>query len=417
MEISDLFQRQDLKEDTKETRHVYSVSELTRNIKIILEDSFPQIWLEGEVSNLSIPTSGHMYLTLKDETSQIRAVIFRNVASQIKFKLKDGLKVVVFGHLTVYERSGQYQIIVEIVEPKGVGALQLAFEQLKEKLLKEGLFDEVKKKPLPVLPRTVGVVTSPTGAAIRDIIKVLRRRFANVEILLCPVKVQGEGSAEEIAAGIEQMNRLKNIDVLIVGRGGGSLEDLWAFNEEIVARAIYNSRIPVISAVGHEIDWTISDFVADKRAPTPSAAAEMVIPDKKEITIRIENNLSRLNSALFKIVDQAENRLRHLVSSYVFRQPLDLVLQYQQQVDDLLKQMNTRIAYLLTLKDEQIRSISARLESLSPLNVLSRGYSVSLKLPGRIVLRDVSGLKPGDRIETRLNKGKFYSRVEEVCFE
>ncbi|MCK4423814.1 MAG: exodeoxyribonuclease VII large subunit, partial [Candidatus Omnitrophica bacterium] len=213
-------------------RHVYSVSELTRNIKLILEDNFQQVWLEGEISNLSTPSSGHIYLTLKDENAQVKAVIFRGTASRVKFKLKDGLKVTACGRITVYERSGQYQIIIDVVEPQGLGALQLAFQQLKEKLSKEGFFDQNRKKPLPLLPRTIGVITSPTGAAIRDIINVLTRRFPNIEIILYPVKVQGQGSAEEIAEGIEQFNKLKNVDVLIVGRGGGSLEDLWSFNEE-----------------------------------------------------------------------------------------------------------------------------------------------------------------------------------------
>ncbi|MCK4249114.1 MAG: exodeoxyribonuclease VII large subunit [Candidatus Omnitrophica bacterium] len=395
-------------------RHVYSVSELTRNIKLILEDNFQQVWLEGEISNFSTPSSGHIYLTLKDENAQVKAVIFRGTASRVKFKLKDGLKVTACGRITVYERSGQYQIIIDVVEPQGLGALQLAFQQLKEKLSKEGFFDQNRKKPLPLLPRTIGVITSPTGAAIRDIINVLTRRFPNIEIILYPVKVQGQGSAEEIAEGIEQFNKLKNVDVLIVGRGGGSLEDLWSFNEEVVARAIFASSIPVISAVGHEIDWTIADFTADKRAPTPSAAAETAVPDKKDLVLRIDNNFSRLNFALQKCVDQARNKLEHLKDSYVFRQPADMILQYQQRVDDLIRQINTTFSYSLTLAGQGLKSLCAQLESLSPLSILSRGYSVSLKMPEARILRDISELKTGDKIETRLNKGKILSKVEEL---
>jgi len=395
-------------------KHVYSVSELTRNIKLILEDSLPQVWLEGEISNLSTPSSGHIYLTLKDEGSQIRAVIFRGAAGRIKFKLEDGLKVTALGRVTVYERSGQYQLIIEIVEPKGVGALQLAFQQLKEKLFKEGLFEESRKKQIPFLPRTIGVVTSPTGAAVRDIIKVLRRRFANVEILLYPVKVQGEGSAEEIAVAIERMNGLEGIDVLIVGRGGGSLEDLWSFNEEIVARAISVSKIPVISAVGHEIDWTIADFVSDKRAPTPSAAAEVAVPDKKNLVLRIDNNVARLDLGLRKTLDQAANKLERLMASYVFRRPADMVRQYQQRVDELLRQMAVKFGHGMDMAGERLKSLCAQLESLSPLSILSRGYSVSLKLPEGTVLRNASDLKPGDEIETKLSEGKILSTVEKI---
>ncbi|MEE9165043.1 MAG: exodeoxyribonuclease VII large subunit, partial [Nitrospinota bacterium] len=261
-------------------RQVYTVTEITRAIKFSLETEFPRVWIEGEISNLRIPSSGHMYLTIKDEESQIKVVMFRSGKSQLKFGPKDGDQVIVKGKITVYEPRGEYQIVIDYMEPKGIGALQLAFQQLKEKLSKEGLFDEELKKSLPLLPQKIGIITSPTGAAVRDILNIIDRRFPNVHILIAPVKVQGEGAAQEIAAAVKDLNKIKGVDVIIVGRGGGSIEDLWAFNEEVVARAIFESEIPVISAVGHEIDFTISDFVADLRAPTPSAAAELVVRDK-----------------------------------------------------------------------------------------------------------------------------------------
>ena len=270
-------------------RYIYKVSELTSSIKLILEDSFPNIWVEGEISNLKSPSSGHIYFTLKDDRSELKSVFFKSDNEKIKFDIKDGMHVICSGRISLYEKQGVYQLYVTGLEPKGVGALQLAFEQLKEKLFKEGLFDESRKKPLPMLPDRIGIVTSPTGAAIGDMLKVLKRRFSNVEILINPVKVQGEGAKEEIAGAIRDFNDMNNVDVIIVGRGGGSLEDLWAFNEEVVARAICDSKIPIISAVGHEMDWTISDLAADLRAATPSVAAELVIAKKSELIDALDN--------------------------------------------------------------------------------------------------------------------------------
>ncbi|MBN1587017.1 MAG: exodeoxyribonuclease VII large subunit, partial [Candidatus Omnitrophica bacterium] len=265
-----------LEETQPEQSRPLTVSELTRQVKQLLEEIYPRVWVVGEISNLRTPASGHMYFTLKDEGAELACVFFKFASQRLKFKLEDGLQVVLRGSVTVYERQGKYQLKVDTAEPKGAGALQLAFEQLKKKLAAEGLFDPEHKKPVPWLPKRIGVVTSPTGAAIRDILHVLARRMPGMDVLIAPVRVQGEEAAPEIAAAIRVMNALKNVDVLIVGRGGGSLEDLWCFNEEIVARAIYESELPVISAVGHEIDWTIADMVADVRAPTPSAAAEIV---------------------------------------------------------------------------------------------------------------------------------------------
>ena len=275
--------------------HIFSVTELTQSIKNLLETQFPPLWLEAEISNFRKPSSGHFYFTLKDERAQIQGIMYRSSASKVPFKIEDGMKLLVFGSISVYERSGQYQIIVQTMEPKGVGALQLAFEQLKKKLSEEGLFDSIHKKPIPLLPKKVGVVTSPTGAALRDILNILNRRFSNIHLIINPVRVQGEQSPMEIAAAIDEFNRLKLVDVILVTRGGGSLEDLWGFNDEHVARSIFASKIPVISAVGHEIDWTISDYVADLRVPTPSAAAELVISSKADLIEKLENYIYILN--------------------------------------------------------------------------------------------------------------------------
>ena len=400
--------------------HVYTVSELTKELKVILEDSFPGVWIEGEVSNYKLHTSGHIYFTLKDEFSQLRAIIWKEIATRFKFDLKDGIAVICFGRISVYDKQGQYQLYVEKLEPKGLGALQLAFEQLKLKLSKEGLFDPAHKKPIPLLPRRIGIVTSPTGAAIRDILNVLDRRFSNVEVIINPVRVQGEGAAVEIATAIRDFNIFgseackANVDVMIVGRGGGSLEDLWAFNEEIVARAIYNSNIPVISAVGHEIDWTIADFVADLRAPTPSSAAELVIGRKEELVMRIDSLTTRLKSALLNKVNLLKKEFESLASSYVLRHPLNIVQQYQQRVDDLTEELRQVMGYFIKLMHERLKAIIGKLDSLSPLAILSRGYSITLKLPGEVVVKDVKSLKVGDLVRTRLGKGAFAGKVERI---
>jgi len=397
----------------KKKEHIYTVSELTRSIRLLLEKNFPSVWVEGEISNLRRPISGHIYLTLKDKNSQLSGVIFRGVNQSLKFELKDGLAVTCFGRIGVYERSGQYQLYIEKLEPRGVGALQLAFQQLKDKLLKEGLFDQQNKKPLPYLPVRIGVVTSPTGAAIRDILSILRRRFANVEVLINPVRVQGEGAAEEIARAIEEFNTFADIDVLIVGRGGGSLEDLWAFNEEVVARAIYKSRIPVISAVGHEIDFCIADFVADLRAPTPSVAAELVIGKKDELAGRIQNCRERLGNAVLSRLTLLKNRLDSISRAYVLRHPLNVVQQYEQRVDELRRDLSLRMEHYLQLQKERFNGSAAKLEALSPLAILSRGYSASFKLPEKKIIKDAAVLKKGDRVWTKVYKGYFVSKLEE----
>ncbi len=369
-------------------RYIYTVSQLTSSIKIVLEDSFQNIWIEGEVSNFKV-SSGHFYFTLKDDKSELKCVFFKSSNEKIRFEMKDGMQILCCGRISVYEKRGVYQLYVAKIEPKGVGELQLAFEQLKEKLFKEGLFDEAHKKPIPLLPERIGIVTSITGAAIRDMLHVLDKRFSNVEVIINPVKVQGDGAKEEIAFAIEEFNRLGNVDVIIAGRGGGSIEDLWAFNEEIVARAIYNSDIPVISAVGHEIDWTISDFVADMRAPTPSVAAEIVIAKKSELADRL---------------DEIEKKIISF--------PADIVKEYEQRLDEIEAGMVLRFRHYIELKEENFKLFSEKLGILSPVGILDRGYSISFKLPDRKIIKNNRDVKKGDLIETRVSKGSFTSRIE-----
>jgi len=395
-------------------KHIYTVSELTKYARVILEDSFPGIWVEGEISNFILHSSGHMYFSMRDASATLKCAMFKRANEKLKFKPKDGMKVICFGSISVYEARGEYQLIAEEIEPKGIGALQLQFQQLKEKLQKEGLFDPSHKIPIPYLPTRIGIVTSPTGAAIRDILNIARRRFSNVEIIINPVRVQGEGSKDEIAAAVRQFNKLKNIDVMIVTRGGGSLEDLWGFNEEVVARAIYDSEIPVISAVGHEIDYTIADFVADFRAPTPSAAAELVIPKKEDLVRIIETAVTRLRNALEGKIGVLAERLATLKESYVLRQPLNIVTQYEQKIDDLRKDIAIRIDHLVKMREQGWRLVSAKLEGLSPLAILNRGYSITVKLPEGVIVKEAGSLGKGDFVETRLGKGKFTSRVERI---
>lgn len=398
----------------KNEKHIYKVNELTAGIKLILESSFANVWVEGEISNFISHSSGHFYFTLKDERSELRCTFFKGYNEKMKFEIKDGMHAICLGRIGVYEKRGQYQLNVLRMEPRGVGALQLAFEQLKEKLFKEGLFDESKKIPIPMLPDRIGIVTSPTGAAIRDILHVLDKRFSNVEVVINPVRVQGEGAKEEIANAIDEFNALKNVDVIIVGRGGGSLEDLWAFNEEVVARAIYRSKLPVISAVGHEIDWTISDFVADLRTPTPSVAAESVIAKKSEISSALDNIEKRLKGYPLDVIKEYEQRLDDIEGGLSLRFKHYIKLKYEQRLDDIGEGLSLRFKHYIELKEGNFKSISGKIETLSPLGVLARGYSINFKLPERRVLKDAASLKKGDLVETRLSKGVFRSRVEDI---
>jgi len=393
------------------SRHIYTVDELTRSIKLILEENLGDIWVKGEVSNCRRAASGHIYLTLKDGKSVVRAVLFRGYQSGIKFEIEDGLNVIAHGKVSVFERRGEYQIIIDFIEPEGLGALQLAFEQLKKKLAEEGLFDDAHKKPIPPFPETVGIVTSPTGAAIRDILNVIDRRYSGVHIIVYPTLVQGTEAAQSIAGAIEKANERDEVEVLIVGRGGGSTEDLWPFNEEVVARAIYKSHIPVISAVGHEIDFTISDFVADLRAPTPSAAAELVVQNKVELISQLKGLTVRLLQAVQNMMQlKAEMLSRYTPDA--LRNSVDKILREKQLVlDDLEKMLSIRMADILKKTRAAFEKMVGELNVLSPLNTLSRGYAIITKTRDKKPVFSVSGLEKDEEIKSTLKDGTIFSTV------
>lgn len=438
-------------------KKILTVSELTIKIKKCLEETFEEIWVEGEISNFRRPSSGHYYFTLNDDKSQIRAVIFRLMGRYLKFDPHDGLQVICRGRINVYEPRGEYQFILDYMEPKGIGALQLAFDQLKEKLQKEGLFDAENKKPLPLLPQKIGIVTSPTGAAIKDILHVVGRRFPNVGIVINPVKVQGEGAALEIASAISELNRVTGIDVIILTRGGGSLEDLWSFNEEIVARAIYASSIPVVSAVGHEIDFTIADFVADVRAPTPSAAGELVVKEKVELIKMIGLLSDRLRNRMTHLLEGEKNQVMFMKKR--LPDPRLYLTDLQLRVDDLNGRLSPHILRVLQLKgemfkgrkarllssspkitiDEYIKSVSlckkglmngmdrllytfhqvlekyfGALDDLNPISVLKRGYSITRLLPSYRIVKESGMLSQGDTVNVVLGKGELFCKVEKI---
>jgi exodeoxyribonuclease VII large subunit len=390
--------------------HILTVTQLTYQLKNLLEGTFPDVWVEGEISNFTVPQSGHAYFTIKDEQSQIKAVLFKSSQRHLKFTLQHGMQVICRGRISVYEPRGEYQLIIEYVEPKGVGALQRAFEELKTKLEKEGLFDRERKKPLPLLPGNIGIVTSPTGAAIRDILRVIKRRHPRMAILIYPVPVQGPESAPAIVEAIGYFNREKNVDVMIVGRGGGSLEDLWAFNEEAVARAIHASRIPVVSAVGHETDFTISDFVADLRAPTPSAAAEMIVESEAHLRAAILSFESRLTLTMRQKLERLRATVRH--AGRLLADPRKKLEQFSQRLDELLGRLGLGLRHHVRRDRALLTSLTGALDHLNPLGILSRGYSVSRRLPDGLILKDASDVRPGDRISTKLHQGEVLSRVE-----
>jgi exodeoxyribonuclease VII large subunit len=396
---------------------VLSVSELTLAIKSELERNFTSVWVSGELSDVVRPHSGHIYLTLKDAGAQIKGILWKTAAARVKFDLEDGLEVVCRGDIDVYPPRGNYQLIIRQIEPLGLGALQLAFKKLYEKLSAEGLFDPRHKQPLPRFPRRIAVVTSPTGAAIRDFLEVLRRRWQGVEVLVIPARVQGEGAAAEIARGIALANRLADPpDVLVVGRGGGSIEDLWCFNEELVVRAIFASQIPIISAVGHEIDVTLADLVADVRALTPSEAAERVVPSAEEMRGQLANYRERLTASLGARVRHARTRLQNLAERRIFRRPHDALQELSRRVDELESRATRAVWRQLTRSKERTGALAAQLEGLSPLGVLSRGYSVTTRADDGVIVTDASQLKPGERILSRLARGQIISRVEQ-CSE
>jgi exodeoxyribonuclease VII large subunit len=400
---------------TRKTLPVLSVSELTFQIKETLEGVFPTLWVAGEISNLSCPQSGHCYLTLKDDSAQIRAVMWRGTAERVKFDLHDGLEVVCQGELEVYAPRGTYQLVIRQIEPKGIGALELALRQLRDKLAKEGLFDVERKRPLPRFPRRIALVTSPTGAAIRDFLQVLRRRWLGADVLIVPARVQGDGAAVEIAEAISIVNSLTvPIDCLVVARGGGSLEDLWSFNEEIVVRAIYGSRIPVVSAIGHEIDVTLADLVADVRALTPSEAAELIVPASDELTETLRGTHRRMIGALRGRAAAIRNALDRLAQRRVMRRPMEMVHDRMQRLDDISARIARGVSQKVTTAQQQIASHAARLEALSPLAVLGRGYSLTRRADNDRIVRDCGDLAEGTEIITQFASGTARSRVIET---
>jgi len=438
------------------TRRALTVSELTSRIRDLFTKNFTDLSVEGEISNCREAQSGHLYFTLKDERAQIRCVWFKQDRRGLKFRVEDGLKVTLRGSISVYEQRGEYQIYVESMEPAGLGALQLAFEQLKKRLEAEGLFDPARKKPLPLLPSRIGLITSPKGAAVRDVVRILRRRFHNVHLTVFPVRVQGEGSAQEIVRALKFFNQRKLVDVLILARGGGSIEDLWSFNEEIVARAIFDSEIPLISGIGHETDFTIADFVADVRASTPSAAAELVVNTRREFDKHIADLRSALTEQIRYRILVLSRRVHELSARRGFRRPLDLLRQQRQRADEmtsrlalglrarleqsrrrytaahlrifrfdfrarisalrirlerLTAELGKHMERLVRIKRERLEKLSVQLEERGPLKVLERGYSIVTDANG-LVLRDATQVALGDSLSIRLHKGRLTTEVK-----
>ena len=440
-------------------RHVYTVSDLNRQVRQLLEASLPLIWIEGEISNLATPASGHIYFSLKDEKAQLRCAMFRNRKLRLRFRPQNGQKVLVRGRVGLYEARGEYQLVVEHMEEAGAGLLQQRFEELKARLDREGLFAPERKKPLPALPHRIGIITSPTGAAIRDVLSVLERRFPLTPVFIYPTSVQGDQAPGEIVRALQKANREQRCDVLLVVRGGGSLEDLWAFNEEIVARAIADSAIPVIAGVGHETDFTIADFVADQRAPTPSVAAEMAVPRRADYLEQINRLVERLGQVQSGRLERANERLGWLRRHLNQQHPRRRLQQNAQRLDELeqrlirstraglehrerhLEQIRSRLAMhsparriresrsrvevleqslarsaraALDGRRQQVAAASQALEALSPLSTLGRGYSISREAESGQILRSVEDVEIGDQLRTRLPDGEVLSTVESI---
>lgn len=436
---------------------VYGVSELTEEIQDLLEDHFDFVWVEGEISNFSAPVSGHYYMVLKDEKAQIRAVMFRLQARYLKFIPENGMKVITQGRIGIYPPRGEYQLILDYLEPMGVGALALAFEQLKQKLAAQGIFDKEIKRPLPFLPQRVAVITSPTGAAIRDFLKIIHRRFANIEIIVVPVRVQGEEATADMVKALEMVNQELKVEVIVLTRGGGSLEDLWAFNQEELALAIRRSQIPVVSAVGHEIDMTISDLAADLRAPTPSAAAELLVTEKESLLNRVGEMRNRLGSGigitlrnqaqeldrllkglrdprkrlaqtwmrldeiysrLIRLMDltlsQGKRRLSTEGRGLLLHSPLNIITSMRQRVDFQQRSLGQGINTRLREKRMGLALLKKRVGDLSPLSILKRGYSITRKLPGKTLLRTAAEAQKGDQVQVLLAEGELECQVDKV---
>ena len=434
---------------------IYSVSELTSDIKEILEKEYSFIWILGEISNFSIPASGHFYFTLKDEYSQINAVMFRNQNRNLKFHPEDGMRITGFGRISVYEPRGTYQLIFEYLEPKGTGAIQLAFEQLKKRLFDEGLFDQKHKIPLPFLPQKISIITSPSGAVVHDILEIINRRFPNISIEIIPVKVQGVGAEQEISSAISLLNARSDSDVAILARGGGSLEDFHAYNSEDVARAVFRSQIPIISAIGHETDFSITDFVADLRAPTPSAAAELVVPLKRDLSrkitdlstaithrflrniehlqgllkgmsnrlvhpsrkiadlrLRTDDMLGRLNRALKNSMLQHQSRVTRQIERLNVNTPLIQIINYKGKLQQKYKNLLIYIKIQLDKKHSILREYSAKLHTLNPAAILARGYSITRTIPDAMVVRDPQDVFINQDLEVMVAKGSFICSVK-----
>ncbi len=392
---------------------IWSVAELTRRVKSVLENALPMVWVEGEISNFTHHSSGHMYFSLKDERAQIRCVFFRGKNSKLKFRPEAGLKVRLLGDVTVYEPRGDYQLLVDRMIPVGKGELELAFRQLVDKLEKRGWFAAERKKQLPAHPTTVGIITSPTGAAIHDMIRTFQSRMP-VEILLYPVRVQGVGAAEEIARAVSRMNEWGEADVLIVGRGGGSLEDLWAFNEEVLAEAIYRSEIPVISGVGHEVDVTISDMVADVRAVTPTAAAEILVPSLANVQADLDRLGDRLVRRIREIFRFWRERLERFAESRALGEPRARLREEAQRLDDLATRIGLALRRVEERFRERIAGLSGKLDALDPLSVLNRGYSICRPASGGNAITDGRNVAKGDLLEVRFRRGSVLARAESI---
>ena len=393
---------------------IFTVGELTKYIKNLLESDrkLTNLWVRGEISNLRQHTSGHIYFSLKDKESQIRCVLFRRVGEHLNFNLEHGMKIIVRGNIEVYEPYGEYSIIVEELQPDGLGALNLAFIQLKNRLEKEGLFSNEYKKPLPKFPEVIGIITSSTGAAIQDILNIIKRRYSLVRILIAPTVVQGREAAISIVKSIKLMNELSYVDVIILGRGGGSLEDLWCFNEEIVARAIFESEIPIISAVGHETDFTIADFVADYRAPTPSAAAEKVVPDIQELYDVIYNLQIRNVQAIRYIMGLHKSNLKQIINRPIFKRPFDRIHSYYREMDNITYKLQTTMSKNITSKRQELEVMESKVITLSPESILKRGYSIIMK--DDKIVKTFSDVKIHDNINVILHKGKLDAQVKKI---
>lgn len=391
---------------------IHTVSEITTIVKNLLEEKIGNIYVKGEISGLKIPESGHCYFSLKDEFNQIKVALFKYSAKRLNIELKDGQEVVIFGKLSIYGKKSEYQIIAEDIQISGIGDLLLKFEKLKKKLAEKGLFDESRKRPIPEFPCKVGIITSRTGAAIRDILNILSRRYTDLEIIIKPVLVQGDEAPGQIIEAIKILNEIGDIDVIVLARGGGSIEDLWAFNDENLAYAIYESKIPIISAVGHEIDWTIADFVADLRAPTPSAAAELLVPDKNELLKILNRQMRNIYNLTLSILNNSKEKLNSLIKRYAFKIPERIYEEQVQRLDDVIINLNEIMDMKLKELDEKILNMNDKLNILNPLTILKRGFSIVYDEKGRLVKESEKVLK-NENIKIKLYKGKLIAQVKE----